>query len=101
MPRPKITRKICGHPANSCFKPNGRPLSQLERLTLEADEFEALRLVDFQGMQQQQAALMMGISRQTLANILKNGRYKVIACLSQGKALMMLTAEPDNETFGE
>jgi predicted DNA-binding protein (UPF0251 family) len=100
MPRPKIARQICGRPANSCFKPNGRPVHQLEQVTLAPDEFEALRLVDLQGMQQQ-AALVMGVSRQTLANILKKGRYKVVECLSLGKALMMQPAEPDHQASGE
>ena len=101
MPRPKIPRQICGRPADSCFKPNAIPMSQLEQLHLAADEFEALRLVDLQGMQQQQAAVVMGVSRQTLANILKKGRYKVVECLSLGKALMMQPAEPDHPTSGE
>ncbi|OCA60762.1 hypothetical protein A9R10_13200 [Aeromonas piscicola] len=101
MPRPKIARQICGRPAKSCFKPNGRPMHQLEQITLAADEFEALRLVDLEGMQQQQAALVMGVSRQTLANILKKARYKVVECLSLGKALMMQPAEPDHQASGE
>ena len=53
MPRPKISRHVCGRAANQCFKPNGLPLSQLETVTLQEDEFEALRLVDLEGMQQQ------------------------------------------------
>lgn len=89
MPRPKIPRRICGRPADSCFKPNGRPMSQLEQVRLAADEFEALRLVDLLGMQQQEAAVVMGVSRQTLANLVKGARFKVVDCLTQGKALMM------------
>ncbi|HFZ8994800.1 TPA: DUF134 domain-containing protein [Citrobacter freundii] len=89
MPRPKIPRKICGQPANTCFKPNGIPTRMLDKVHLKEDEFEALRLVDYLGMQQQEAAVEMGVSRQTLANILKTARFKVIECLSQGKALMM------------
>jgi len=50
---------------------------------------------------QQEAALVMGVSRQTLANILKKGRYKVVECLSLGKALMMQPAEPNHQTSGE
>ncbi|MGY5453490.1 DUF134 domain-containing protein [Agarivorans sp. MS3-6] len=95
MPRPKIRRHVCGRAANQCFKPNGLPLSQLETVTLQEDEFEALRLVDLLGMQQQQAALEMGVSRQTLANILKGARYKVTDCLSHGKAL--ITGNADKE----
>lgn len=92
MPRPKIHRQICGSPADSCFKPNGIPMHSLDKVPLAEDEFEALRLVDFQGLQQQQAAVLMGVSRQTLANILKSARYKVVDCLFSGKALMMNSA---------
>lgn len=89
MPRPKIPRKICGKPCSCSFKPSGMSLSNLERVELAADEFEALRLVDFQGMQQQVAAGEMEVSRQTLANILKSGRYKLLECLLDGKALVI------------
>ena len=89
MARPKIPRNICGRPADSCFKPNARPMSKLEQVSLKEDEFEALRLVDWLGMQQQEAAAEMGVSRQTLANVLKAARFKVVDCLTQGKALMM------------
>ena len=43
MPRPRIPRNICGRPADTCFKPNARPMSQLEHVHLKEDEFEALR----------------------------------------------------------
>lgn len=89
MPRPRIPRNICGRPTDTCFKPNARPMSQLEHVHLKEDEFEALRLVDLLGMQQQEAAVAMGVSRQTLANILKAARFKVVDCLTQGKALIM------------
>lgn len=66
-------------------------MSQLEQVHLKEDEFEALRLVDFMRMQQQEAAAVMGVSRQTLANILKTARFKVVDCLTQGKALIINT----------
>lgn len=89
MPRPKIHRNICGRAAYSVFKPNKVPMAQLEQLNLQKDELEALRLVDLNGLQQLQAAEVMGVSRQTLANILKQGRKKVVACLIEGKALTL------------
>jgi formyltetrahydrofolate synthetase len=70
-------------------KTNGIPMSELERVELAPDEFEALRLVDLQGMLQQDAAVVMGVSRQTLANLVKAARCKVVDCLAHGKALMM------------
>jgi len=95
LPRPKIQRTICGAPANSCFKPNGIPMKQLEQIALDSDEFEALRLVDLLKLQQQHAAIQMGISRQTLANILKSARFKLMDCLTHGKALLMQNARED------
>ncbi|WP_238786924.1 DUF134 domain-containing protein [Ferrimonas lipolytica] len=88
-----MPRTVCGRPANSCFKPNGVPMPKLEQVPLAADEFEALRLVDLQGMQQKQAAEQMEVSRQTLANIVKSARLKVVDCLANGKALMMTEIE--------
>ncbi len=72
-------------------------MSQLQKEELLADEFEAIRLVDMLGMQQQQAAAQMGVSRQTLANILKVARFKVIDCLAHGKALMMQSSHEESE----
>jgi uncharacterized protein len=67
MARPKIPRNICGRPADSCFKPNARPMSQLEQVCLKDDEFEALRLVDLLGMQQQEAAIAIGVSQRPMS----------------------------------
>lgn len=96
MPRPKIPRKICSRPANSCFKPNGIPMAQLQSVEMAEDEFEAMRLVDLEGFQQQQAAVEMEVSRQTLANLVKSARFKVAECLVQGKALKIKELADDH-----
>lgn len=70
-------------------------MKQLDRVFLQPDEFEALRLVDYQGMLQQEAAVVMGVSRQTLANLVKAARHKVTDCLINGKALMMQTDDQE------
>lgn len=87
--RPKIKRHICKeHGAKfSLFKPNGIPASQLPKTTLQVDEFEALRLVDIDGLAQQDAATTMKVSRQTFANIIKKARFKVTHALVNGYAL--------------
>lgn len=87
MPRPKIARCIQARPPFTLFKPNGIPSHQLARIDLAEDEFEALRLADLEGMQQQEAAKVMGVSRQTFANLVKSARRKVAFCLVQGAAL--------------
>ncbi|MCG3865537.1 MULTISPECIES: DUF134 domain-containing protein [unclassified Photobacterium] len=87
MARPKIERQIGCRPAYSCFKPNGVPMKKLASLRLDSDELEALRLVDMQGLQQVEAAKQLGVSRQTLGNIVASGRKKVAQALVQGLAL--------------
>lgn len=87
MPRPLKPRRLGCRPAYHCFKPNGVPMTSLETLVLAPDELEALKLVDQQGLQQQAAAVEMGISRQTLGNILARARHKVAQALVNGMAL--------------
>lgn len=96
MVRPKIRRRIGCHRQASCFKPNGIPLSELDSVTLAPDELEALRLVDQLGLQQQQAAVQMQVSRQTLANLVKAARFKVVECLLKQKALYIESVENDS-----
>jgi predicted DNA-binding protein (UPF0251 family) len=59
-------------------------MSQLEHVHLKEDEFEALRLVDLLGMQQRSGCCNGGF-RQTLANVLKAARFKVVDCLTQAR----------------
>lgn len=51
------------------------------------DELEALRLADLEGLYQADAALKMGVSRQTFGNIVESARNKVADVLVNGRAL--------------
>ncbi len=48
-------------------------------------------------MQQQVAAVEMGVSRQTLANLVKAARHKVSDCLLHGKALVMADSRAESD----
>jgi len=89
--RPKIKRHICRHgfAKSSLFKPNGIRASELVKTHLEIDEVEAIRLVDLEGLSQQDAAKQMQVSRQTFANILKKSRLKISTALINGYALVL------------
>jgi predicted DNA-binding protein (UPF0251 family) len=87
MPRPCHRRLIEQMPAVRFFKPQGIPLRQLEVIRLALDELEAMRLVDGEGIYQEDAAVRMDISRPTLARILDSGRRKTTQALLEGKAL--------------
>jgi len=87
MPRPCRRRLIEQIPAVRFFKPQGIPLRQLEVVRLALDELEAMRLVDGEGIYQEDAAVRMNVSRPTLARILDSGRRKTTQALLEGKAL--------------
>jgi predicted DNA-binding protein (UPF0251 family) len=69
------------------FKPAGIPLCSLEEIGLGVEEVEALRLKDLEGLEQEDCADRMGISRPTFQRILTGARAKVTEALVQGKAI--------------
>jgi len=95
MGRPCKCRIIEGSRAVIYFKPCAVPLCELEEVELALDEFEALRLADFEGLYQEDAAERMGISRQTFANILRCARRKVADVMVCGKALKIMGTPPE------
>jgi hypothetical protein len=68
--------------------PEGEQLMK-EPITMTYDELEALRLVDYQGLTQEQAAEKMGISRGTVWRCLDSARKKVVAMLVEGRELII------------
>lgn len=64
-------------------------MRELETINLAADEWEALRLCDQQGLYHAQAAEQMDVSRQTLGLILRRARHKTADALLNGKAISM------------
>jgi len=89
MPRPLCPRCIEGHPEIRYFKPIGIPLRHLEEISLAADEWEAIRLADREGLYRTDAAVRMKVSRQTFDRILRRARTKVADALLEGKALRL------------
>lgn len=87
MPRKKFCRNVNCTPLVGCFKPRGIPVSMLEEVVLTLDEFEAIRLADFEGLYHEDAAMRMNISRQTFGRVLETARKKIADVLIHGKAL--------------
>jgi len=56
-------------------------------VTLEAAEIEALRLVDLEGLSQEEAGTRMGVSRGTIWRLLQEARRKTAAALSEGRRI--------------
>ena len=87
MPRPRKLRWVQGRPVVAAFVPNRMPPWGREEVVLPVEGLEAIRLVDYQGFDQETAAGMMNVSRQTLGRILADARAVVADALVMGKIL--------------
>ena len=87
MARPRICRKLRFKPKAYYFKPRGIPMHQLEEAVLTKEEMEAIKLKDFDGLEQTEAAERMNTSQSTFQRILSSARVKVAQAIVEGKAL--------------
>lgn len=85
--RPRKLRVIRFNPEITYFKPAGIPLKELSEEVLLLDEVEAVRLHDFEGLNQEQAAEEMRVSRVTFLRILHSAHKKIARSLIFGKAI--------------
>jgi len=85
MPRNKIPRFVSGYPVISALAPEDRlPAGEI---VLSVEGMEAIRLSDFEKLDQATAADIMRISRQTYGRILNEARSIVAEALITGKRL--------------
>jgi predicted DNA-binding protein (UPF0251 family) len=87
MARPPKRRRVEFVPEVTVFKPAGIPLIDMEEETLLLEELEALRLKDLEGLEQEECADRMQISRPTFQRVLSSAREKVSRALVEGKAI--------------
>lgn len=87
MGRRKKKRYVREMPEAVFFKPRGVPMRELKRQTISIEGFEAIRLVDGEGLMQQEAADRMGVSRPTLSRILAEARNGIATALTNGWAI--------------
>jgi predicted DNA-binding protein (UPF0251 family) len=76
---------VSGYPTLAAFVPQGVPVTG--QVCLSVEEFEAIRLSDFEHLDQESAANLMQVSRQTYGRILFRARSMVAEALVTGKAL--------------
>ncbi|NOZ34920.1 MAG: DUF134 domain-containing protein [Chlorobi bacterium] len=87
MARPQKNRKVNTPPLFTNFKPAGISAKNLEQIILTLDEFEAIRLSDYLGMSQEEAATEMEISRPTFTRLIEVARKKTADFFINGKIL--------------
>lgn len=74
-------------PRETFYKPAGVPLRELDEVHLTLEELEAIRLKDLEGLDQEDCAAQMRISRTTFQRILYAARTKIAEALVLGKAI--------------
>lgn len=88
MPRPCKRRRVCGRPVYTCFGPlgQGRSLGGTS-VSMTLDEYECIRLMDLEGLTQEQCAAQMEVARTTVQSIYQSARKKLALCLAKGLEL--------------
>ncbi|MBE6128769.1 MAG: DUF134 domain-containing protein [Erysipelotrichaceae bacterium] len=87
MPRPFRCRRIGQPPVYRSFSPDD--ITATENVQMTVDEFEALRLLDDEGLTQEVCAARMNIARTTVTAIYESARKKVADALVNGKRLLI------------
>ena len=87
MSRPRKYRRVENVPDITYFKPAGAPLRELNEVRLSIEEAEAIRLKDLEGLEQEEGATKMNISRPTFQRVLASARRKIADVLLNGKAI--------------
>ena len=87
MPRKQRCRCIGGYPDHWEFSPE--EASDKEPVVMSLDEFETIRLLDYEGLTQENCAERMGVARTTVTAIYESARRKTAEALVDGKRLLI------------
>lgn len=87
MPRPKKWRRVCCMPDNQSFGPLDNESNERKIIAMTVDEFEAIRLIDLEGLTQEECAIRMEVARTTAQAIYNSARVKLAECLVKGMEL--------------
>jgi len=88
-PRNKIFRKVGSPPVLKGYKPIGLPYNETSIVSVLYEEYEALRLADYSGLKQEEAAKIMNISRPTFTRIYSSCLQKLAKAFTEGKSIII------------
>jgi Predicted DNA-binding proteins len=87
VPRPVKWRKVCAAPRCTHFAPSFDADDGV--IGMLVDEYECIRLIDLEGLTQEQCADQMEISRATVQAIYQSARKKLADCVVNGRKLVI------------
>jgi predicted DNA-binding protein (UPF0251 family) len=88
MPRKKRNRRIQLPPAIKGMSVSGVRGRRSNEVILHLDEYETIRLLDYFNMTQEQASVLMNVSRPTLTRIYEVARNKVATAFVEGRDIV-------------
>ncbi|WP_029163880.1 DUF134 domain-containing protein [Anaerophaga thermohalophila] len=89
MPNQRRHRRIEYPPMVDGFKPVGVKMRNIDKVVLLFEEYESIRLIDYENMNQEEAAGHMNISRPTFTRVYKKARKTIAKALVEGKAIII------------
>jgi len=84
MPRPRKCRRVCCMPDSQSFGPLDSAPCERRTIVMTVDEFETIRLIDLEGLSQEECAIRMEVARTTVQAIYNSARVKLAECLVKG-----------------
>ena len=88
MPRPRKWRRVCAAPRCTRFSPaHGQNKSGVVEMTV--DEYETIRLIDWEGFTQEQCADQMEVARTTVQAIYQSARKRLADCIVNSRTLVI------------
>lgn len=87
MPRPRKCRKVCCVPEKNCFGPLDGGVDNNSFIAMTLEEYETIRLIDYEGFTQEKCAEKMQVARTTVQAIYSEARNKLSKVLVEGKLL--------------
>lgn len=89
MARPRQTSKVQLPPRVKGFIPLGYYGEGSASIQLDVEEFETIRLLDYEDLSQVDAARIMGVSRPTLTRMYERARKKIARALTESHKIVI------------
>lgn len=86
MARPRKWRRVCCLPNYNTFGPEDTSETKAY-IYMTVEEYETIRLMDLEGLNQEETSKLMGVARSTIQRIYDDARKKIADSLVNGKVL--------------